>query len=61
MIKFKKVLFTLLICLGIQMSGTLLYVSVLEDKIFAYIGAIGSFILLTSLLIKKALEVEDES
>lgn len=61
MIKLKKVLFTLLLCLGIQMTGIALYDSILEDDTFTYIGAIGGFILLTSLLIIKALEVEDES
>lgn len=60
MIKLKKVLFTLLLCLGIQITGILLYDSVLKDNAFTYISAIGSFILLTSLLIIKALEVEEE-
>mgnify|MGYP003412514208 CR=1 FL=1 len=59
MIKLKKVLFALLLYLGIQMTGMLLYDSFLKDNKFIYIGAIGNFILLTSLLIIKVLEVEE--
>ena len=57
MSKLKKILINLFMCLGIQMSGIVLYFGVLEENIFAYIGAIGSFIFLTSSVISNALEV----
>lgn len=59
MSKIIKIITILLICLGIQMTGIILCNSFLEDNTFAYIGAIGSFIWLTSILIIKALEVEE--
>ena len=60
MSKIIKIITILLMCLGIQMSGVTLLLGTLEDDVFACIGAIGSFILLTSLSVVKAVEVEDD-
>ena len=54
--KIIKIITILLMCLGIQLSGIMLCISVLEDKTFTYAFAIFSFIILTSLIINKALE-----
>lgn len=58
--KIIKIITILLMCLGIQLSGIMLCISVLEDKTFTYAFAIFSFIILTSLIINKALEEEKD-
>ena len=59
MIKFLKIFFIFMFCVGLFLSGFIFCESLSQKDIFGYIVSIGHFILYIGFLLWEKLEVED--